>query len=113
MNRTLPGIWIDRSDNHWNATDSMPFHSIPFDSIQFHHECDPNELNDSDLQREKRKDPRIPRFRGISIHWSGEYWNASDSIPFDSPMQLIQTKLTKIIHHTVPEIDSETIHDFS
>jgi hypothetical protein len=34
-------------------------------------------------------------------------------IRFDSPMQLIQMKLMKISHHTVPGIDSETIHDFS
>jgi hypothetical protein len=37
-------------------------------------------IDESDLQDEKECDPRISTFRGITIDWSDDNENASDSI---------------------------------
>jgi hypothetical protein len=79
-NRSLCGLWIERSDKHRDT----------FDSIQVNRECDSNEIGECTIQSTKHDDSTISTFGGISIEPSDDSRNAFDSNRIESIANLIQ-----------------------
>jgi hypothetical protein len=73
MNSTFRGIAIALKEDSENA----------HDPIRFNSQSDSNEMDKSDLQREKENESRLSTRRGILIDCRDDPLNAFDSIRFN------------------------------